>query len=355
MPPNPAPPGLRLSDLAARIGATLHGDGDVRVDRMATLDHAGPGALAFLASARYRGQLATTRATAVIVAPEHASATKLPRLVHANPYAAYAAAATLLHPVLRATAGVHPSAIVAGSAQVDAAATIGPNVVIGSDVRIAARAQVGAGCAIGADVVLEEDAVLHPNVTLYARVVIGARTIIHAGAVIGSDGFGMAEAEGRWLKIPQIGRVVIGADCEIGANTTIDRGAIDDTVIEDDVKLDNQIQIGHNCTIGAHTAIAGCVGIAGSTHIGRNCKIGGAAMISGHLSIADNTVISGCTGVFQSIDKPGVYTGAFPALPHREWQYAMSGTRRLRTFEARLAALERASERDEGDAGKGER
>ena len=352
MPPNPAPSGIRLADLAARIGATLSGDGDVRVHRVATLENAGPGALAFLAGARYRGQLATTRAAAVILAPAQAGATTLPRLVHANPYAAYAAAATALYPAVRAAAGVHPSAIVAPSAQVDPTAAIGPCAVIGDGARIAARVQIGAGCAIGPDVSLSDDVVLHPNVTVYARGVVGSRTIIHAGAVIGSDGFGMAEEAGRWLKIPQVGRVVIGADCEIGANTTIDRGAIDDTVIEDDVKLDNQIQIGHNCVIGAHTAIAGCVGIAGSTRIGRNCKIGGAAMISGHLRIADDVVISGCTGVFHSIEQPGVYTGAFPALPHREWQHAMSGTRRLRSLEARIHVLERSIANARGHDGE---
>ena len=341
MPTNPLPSGFRLADLAERIGAELIGDGDVRVNRIATLENAGPGDLAFLASSRYRGQLATTGATAVILAPDQAAATNLPRLLHANPYVGYASAATLLYPTRRAAAGVHRTASVDPSAVVDASAAVGPNAVIGAGARISARVEIGAGCVVGADVLLSEDVVLHPNVTLYARCVVGARTIIHAGAVIGSDGFGMAEAGGRWLKIPQVGRVVIGADCEIGANTTIDRGAIDDTVIEDDVKLDNQIQIGHNCVIGAHTAIAGCVGIAGSTRIGRNCKIGGAAMISGHLRIADNTIVSGSTGVFHSIEKPGVYTGAFPALPHREWQHAMSGTRRLRALEARIIALER--------------
>jgi UDP-3-O-[3-hydroxymyristoyl] glucosamine N-acyltransferase len=341
MPTNPLPSGIRLADLAERIGAELIGDGDVRVIRVATLENAGPGDLAFLASSRYRGQLATTGATAVILAPEQAAATDLPKLLHANPYVGYASAATLLYPATRAAAGVHPSAIVDASAVVDPTAAVGPHAVIGADARIAARAEIGAGCVVGANVQLAEDVVLHPNVTVYARCVVGSRTIIHAGAVIGSDGFGMAEEAGRWLKIPQVGRVVIGVDCEIGANTTIDRGAIDDTVIEDDVKLDNQIQIGHNCVIGAHTAIAGCVGIAGSTRIGRNCKIGGAAMISGHLRIADNTIVSGSTGVFHSIEKPGVYTGAFPALPHREWQHAMSGTRRLRTLEARINALER--------------
>ena len=185
---------------------------------------------------------------------------------------------------------------------------------------------------------------------------LGARTIVHAGAVIGADGFGNAEDGGRWVKIPQIGRVVIGADCEIGANTTIDRGAIDDTVIEDDVKLDNQIQVGHNCHIGAHTAIAGCVGIAGSCSIGRNVKIGGAAMIAGHLTIADGAIVSAATGVFVSIDSPGVYTGTFPALPHREWQYVASQVRRLRELAQRVRALEREAEarpghpRGEGEA-----
>ncbi len=343
MPSTPAPSGIRLADLATRIGATLDGDGEVRVHRVATLENAGPGTLAFMTGARYRTQLATTGASAVIVAPAHASGTALPKLLHANPYAAYASAATILHPRALVLPGVHPTAVVDGAAQVDPLASIGPHVVVGAGAKIAARVQIGAGCTLGDDVELSEDVVLHANVSLYARVVVGARTIIHAGAVIGADGFGMAEAGGRWLKIPQLGGVRIGADCEIGANTTIDRGAIDDTVIADDVKLDNQIQIGHNCMIGAHTAIAGCVGIAGSTHIGRNCKIGGAAMISGHLNIADDVIISGCTGVFHSIDKPGVYTGAFPALPHREWQHAMSGTRRLRSLEARLHAVERAA------------
>ncbi|MEO8344717.1 MAG: UDP-3-O-(3-hydroxymyristoyl)glucosamine N-acyltransferase [Betaproteobacteria bacterium] len=343
MPSNPAPAGISLADLAARIGATLDGDGDVRVHRVGTLENAGPGSLAFMTSVRYRSQLTATRAAAIILAPANALVTALPKLLHANPYAAYAAAAAILYPPAPLAPGVHATAIVDGSARIDPTAHVGPYAVIGAGADVGARACIGAGCAVGDAVELGADAVLHANVTLYARVVVGPRTIIHAGAVIGSDGFGMAEDRGRWLKIPQVGRVVIGADCEIGANTTIDRGAIDDTVIEDDVKLDNQIQIGHNCLIGAHTAIAGCVGIAGSTRIGRNCKVGGAAMISGHLTIADDVIISGCTGVFHSIDKPGVYTGAFPALPHREWQHAMSGTRRLRQLEARLHALEQAA------------
>jgi UDP-3-O-[3-hydroxymyristoyl] glucosamine N-acyltransferase len=196
---------------------------------------------------------------------------------------------------------------------------------------------------IGAGSTLGDDVLLHANVTLYDRCVIGARTIIHSGAVIGSDGFGMAEEGGRWLKIPQIGRVVIGADCEVGANTTIDRGAMDDTVIEDDVKLDNQIQIGHNCRIGAHTAIAGCVGIAGSAHIGRNCKIGGAAMVSGHLSIADGVTVTGASSVMESITSPGTYTGIFPILPHGDWARLSIELRHLRKLAVQLRAQMRGS------------
>ena len=182
---------------------------------------------------------------------------------------------------------------------------------------------------------------LYPRVVAYPRTRIGARSIVHAGAVLGADGFGMAEQDGRWLKVPQVGGLVIGADVEIGANTTIDRGALGDTVVEDDVKLDNQIQIGHNCHIGAHTAIAGCVGIAGSTRIGRNCKIGGAAMLAGHIDIVDGTMISASTGVFDSIRQAGVYTAAFPALTHLEWRHVAAIVRRLRQWIDRLRALER--------------
>ena len=192
---------------------------------------------------------------------------------------------------------------------------------------------------MGPDASIGDDTLLHANVTIYDRCVVGPRGIVHSGAVIGADGFGMAEEDGRWLKIPQIGRVVIGADVEIGANTTIDRGAIDDTVIDDDVKLDNQIQVGHNCRIGAHTAIAGCVGIAGSARIGRNCMIGGAAMIGGHIDICDGVVVSGATQVYDSITVPGVYTGAYPSLPDRRWRRVQSVLRRLPELESRAAPI----------------
>jgi len=334
--------GISLRQLAERCGAELAGDGDVIIDRVATLDSAGEGPIAFLSNPKYRGRLAGTRASAVIVAPDDAQATALPKLVTANPYAAYARVAAILHPPRAPAPGVHPTAVVAGSARVAASAAIGAHAVIGERTQVGERAAVGAGTVVGEDCTVGDDCLLYPRVVVYPRSAIGPRTIVHSGAVIGADGFGMAEQDGRWLKIPQLGRVVVGADVEIGANTTIDRGAIGDTVIDEDVKLDNQIQVGHNCHIGAHTAIAGCVGIAGSTTIGRNCKIGGAAMISGHLDIADGTVISASTGVFDSIRSPGVYTGSFPALPHREWKHVAAATRRLRSIFERLRALERA-------------
>jgi UDP-3-O-[3-hydroxymyristoyl] glucosamine N-acyltransferase len=334
-------PGLALRDLARRCGAELSGDGGVMIDRVATLDSAGPGAIAFLSNPRYRAQLARTHASAVIVSTRDAAATVLPKLVAENPYATYARVAAIFHPAEAAKAGIHPTAVVAGSARVAPSAMLGAYVVVGEGTTIGERARVHAGSVIGDGCQIAEDVVLHPRVVLYARSSIGARTVLHSGAVIGADGFGMAEDKGRWVKVPQLGRVVIGADVEVGANTTIDRGAIDDTIIEDDVKLDNQIQIGHNCRIGAHTAIAGCVGIAGSARIGRNCQIGGAAMIAGHVQIAEGTIISAATGVFDSIETPGVYTSAFPALPHREWRHVASVMRRLRTFAERIRALER--------------
>ncbi len=332
---------MLLSEIASRVGATLEGDGAVRITRVATLEAAGPETIAFLANPKYRGKLAATAATAVIVAPEIAGDTPLPKLVSANPYATYAKVATLLHPPVPALPGIHATAIAGEGARIAGSATIGPYAVIGAGATVGERVRIGAGCVIGAETTIGDDALLHPRVAIYDRCAIGPRTIIHSGVVIGADGFGMAEEAGRWLKIPQIGRVVIGADVEIGANTTIDRGAIDDTVIEDDVKLDNQIQIGHNCRIGAHTVIAGCVGISGSVRIGRNCKIGGASMIAGHLSIVDGTVLYGGTAVGSSIDTPGAYGSGMLPLPAAEWRRVALQLRKLRELAERVRALER--------------
>jgi len=341
MGPRHAGPGVPLQMLAQRCGGQLVGDGSIVISAMAALNDAAPGDIAFLANRRYRGQLATTRASAVIVAPDDAGLTALPKLVTENPYATYAKAAALLYPPVLAVPGINASASVSATAQVAASATIGAYVVVGERTRIGERAWIHAGCVIGDDCELGDDVVLYPRVVVYADTRIGTRSIVHAGVVLGADGFGMAEEHGRWLKVPQVGGVVIGTDVEIGANTTIDRGALGNTVLEDNVKLDNQIQIGHNCHIGAHTAIAGQAGVAGSTRIGRNCKIGGAAMIIGHIEIADGTVISGGTAVFDTIREPGVYTSVFPALPHREWKHVASVVRRLRRLAERVLTLER--------------
>ena len=340
--------GATLAELAELSGATVVGDASLRVHRVATLAAAGEGDIAFLANPRYQDQLAASRATAVIVAPGAAGGSALPKLVSANPYATYARVAARLHPAPLPTPGIDPTAVVAPDARIAPSASIGPRAVIGAAAIVGPDAVVGAGSVIGAQVSIGAGALLHANVTVYDRCVIGPRTLVHSGAVIGADGFGMAEENGRWLRIPQIGRVVIGADCEVGANTTIDRGALDDTVIEDDVKLDNQIQIAHNCRIGRHTAIAGCVGIAGSTTIGRNCKLGGAAMVVGHIDIADGAVVSAGTLVFASITAPGVYTGVFPALPHAEWRRVAAQLRGLERLGRRVRALERAGGGDDG-------
>jgi UDP-3-O-[3-hydroxymyristoyl] glucosamine N-acyltransferase len=320
---------IPLADIAARVGATLDGDGALPIARVATLHSATSDAIAFLANPRYRKDLETSAAGAVIVSPAMARHSRAAKLISSNPYATYAKVAQLLHPRAPVVPGIHATAVVAQGARIAASASIGPRVCIGENAVIGERVSIGAGCVIGDQCEIAEDALLHANVTLYAGCRIGARTIVHSGAVIGADGFGMANEGGRWIKIPQVGRVLVGSDVEIGANTTIDRGAIEDTVIGDDVKLDNQIQIGHNCTIGEHTAIAGCVGIAGSAHIGRNCLVGGAAMIGGHLHIADGSTVSGGTPVFNDIRTPGVYTAVLPTLPHREWRRMASALRKL--------------------------
>ena len=332
-----------LADLARHAQARVEGDGTTLIRRVGTLSGAGPDAIGFLANPRYRDQLASTRAAAVILSPDAAGLTALPRLICDDPYVAYAKVAQLLHPPPQRVAGVHPGAHVDPSAVLDDDVSIGPGAVVGPNCRIGRGASIGALAVIGEEVTLAEQVIVDARVVIYERCVIGARTRIYAGAVIGADGFGMAEEAGRWVRIPQVGRVVVGADCEIGANTTIDRGAIDDTVLEDDVRLDNQIQIGHNCSIGAHTAIAGCVGIAGSTRIGRNCRIAGAAKIGGHLVVPDGTTISAATIVVEQLPAPGVYTSLFPVLPHRKWQRVAVALRHLDELARRLRELERAS------------
>ena len=310
---------FKLGDIVGRFGGELIGDPDVRIHQVATLESARSTDIAFLAQSRYLPQLSETRAAAVIVGPGDRDATSLPRIISANPYAYFAKVSALLNPPAAVEPGRHKSAVVDRSARVAKSASIGACAVIGKEARIAGSASIGPGCFIGDGASIGAGSRLHANVTVYHDCRIGARCIVHAGAVIGSDGFGIAKEEGVWKKIPQIGRVLIGDDVEIGANTTIDRGALDDTVIADGVKLDNQIQIAHNVWIGAHTAIAACVGIAGSAKIGRNCALGGASMIYGHITLADNVNVSAGTLIMKSLDQPGTYTGVYPFSSHQRW------------------------------------
>ncbi len=329
-----------LAELTERFGGTVIGDAGTRIRQVAPLETAGPEELSFLANRKYQKLLASTRARAVILGEDAREATALPRIVCKNPYAYYARVAALVNPEAVRQPGTHPQAVVHAGARVAASASVGACAVIEEGVEIGDDVVIGANCFIGRGVRIGRRTRLHANASVYHDCVIGERVIIHSGAVIGADGFGMAMDEGRWLKIPQIGRVVIGDDVEVGANTAIDRGAMDDTVIEEGVKLDNQIQIGHNCRIGAHTAIAGCVGIAGSTQIGSHCQLGGSAMISGHLTIADHVIVSGGTLVAKSIAKPGTYTAVFPMSPHDEWLQNASLIRHLREMMDRIRKLE---------------
>ena len=330
-----------LREIAERFGGEVVGDSSVKVDQVATLEAAAPGTIAFLSSDRYLSQLKATRAEAVIVGESARAATRIPRIVCANPYAYFARVSGLFNPGRAPRPGVHPTAVIDPDAVVAGGVEIGPHVVVGPGVRIDADCIIGAGCCIQESVSIGEASRLHPNVTLYQDCAVGKRVILHSGVVIGADGFGIAREEEGWIKIPQVGRVIIGDDVEIGANTTVDRGALDDTVIEEGVKLDNQIQVGHNVRIGARTAIAACVGIAGSARIGCDCRIGGGSGIAGHLSIADGVTISAYTLITKSIDKAGTYTGAYPFEPHGEWRRNAVHLRRLDELADRVRALEK--------------
>ena len=333
---------LRLGDIVARLGGELIGDASVRLRQVATLDGAEPDTITFLANERYLGKLKETRAGAVIVGEGLRGSLRIPHIVAANPYAYFARVSALFNPGAAPGAGRHSSAIVHPGARIGDRVHVGALAVIEDGAVIGAGASIGAGCYIGAGSAVGEDSLLYPNVTIYRECTLGKRAIVHAGAVIGADGFGIAMDEGQWVKVPQIGRVRIGDDVEIGANTTIDRGAIDDTIIEDGVKIDNLVQVAHNVRIGSGTAIAACVGIAGSSRIGRYCRLGGAARIAGHLNIADNVEISTHTLVMKSITEPGTYTGAYPMEPNREWRRNAASLRNLADLAIRVRHLEQA-------------
>lgn len=332
---------LSLREIVQHLGGEVLGDERVVVSRMASLASAGPGDLSFLASGKYRSQLDATRASAVVIGQEESGLTSLPRIVTDNPYAYFARVSALLNPVEPVVPGVHPSAVVHPTARVPASASIAAHCHIGRNVELGEQVVIGPGCVIGDHVSIGEGSCLHGNVTVYAGCVLGRQCILSSGVVIGADGFGYAEQDGRWVKIPQVGRVVLEDEVEIGANTTIDRGALDDTVIGTGCKLDNLVQVGHNCRIGAHTVIAGCVGIAGSARIGSHCRIGGAAMILGHLEIADGVTVSPGSMITRSLPKADTYTALMPFQTHGDWLRTAAQLRHLGDMARRIAHLEK--------------
>jgi UDP-3-O-[3-hydroxymyristoyl] glucosamine N-acyltransferase len=331
---------ITLGALAADLGAELHGDGAVVVTRVADLTRAEPDSLSFLGDRRYRSTLERTRAGGVILAAGDAEHCPVPALVTDNPYLAFARAARRLHPYPPVVGGVHPSAVVADSAHIDASASIGPLTVVEAEAEIGPGVFVGPGCIVGAGCVIGAESRLVARVTLCEGVQVGRRVLLHPGCVIGREGFGFARDGERWVRIPQIGRVRLGDDVEIGANTTVDRGAIGDTVIAAGAKIDNLIQIGHNCEIGENTAMAACSGISGSTRIGRNCTVAGAVGMAGHLEIGDDVHFTGMAMVTRSFPEPGVYSSGIPAMPNAEWRRAVARLRQLDALARRLRHVE---------------
>ncbi len=344
---------ITLGELAQRFGGEVRGDPACLIRRVASLENAGPGDIAFLSNAQYRRRLSATRASAVIL--QHAMLAECPvhALITEQPYLIYARVAALLHPPASPAPGIDPAAHIGADCVFGADVSIAAYAVLGAGVRLGARVSIAAGCVIGDGVEIGDDSRIAANATLHHGTRMGRRVLVHSGAVIGGDGFGFANDRGVWVKIPQLGGVRIGDDVEIGSNTTVDRGALDDTVIDDGVKLDNQVQIAHNVRVGAHTAIAGCAGIAGSTTIGRHCAIGGGAGISGHLEIADGVQLTGTTFVTQSIHEKGVYSSGTPFEPVSAWRRNYVRMRQLDDMARRLHELEQTvrrmrAEREQG-------
>ncbi|MDD1967014.1 UDP-3-O-(3-hydroxymyristoyl)glucosamine N-acyltransferase [Pseudomonas sp. NPDC090203] len=335
---------ITLGQLAEFLGATLRGPADKQITGLATLQEAGPGQVSFLANPQYRKFLATSHAAAVLLKPADAEGYAGDALLIADPYLAYARISHLFDPKPKAAAGIHPTAVVADDAVVDPAASVGPYVVIESGARIAAGVTLGAHCFIGARSVIGEGGWLAPRVTLYHDVRIGQRVVIQSGAVLGGEGFGFANEKGVWQKIAQIGGVTIGDDVEIGVNTAIDRGAMDDTRIGNGVKLDNQIQIAHNVQVGDHTAMAACVGISGSAKIGKHCMLAGGVGLVGHIEICDGVFITGMTMVTRSITEPGSYSSGTAMQPAAEWRKSAARIRQLDDMSRRLQQLEKLVE-----------
>lgn len=333
--------GLTLAELASRCGGEVRGDATTRVQRVATIQNAASGSIAFLANPKYRRYLAETGASAVILSPEDAAEWQGPALVTKNPYVLYARVAAALSPPPPFQGGVHPRAWVDPAAKVSPDAWIGPGSVVEAGAEVGPRCFIGPNCVIGRDARLGEDCRLTASVTLCHEVVLGRRVLLNPGVVIGGDGFGIAPEGGRWVKVPQLGSVRIGDDVEVGANTTVDRGALEDTLIEEGVKLDNLVQIGHGARIGAHSAIAGCVAVAGSANIGKHVMIAGMAGVNGHIEVVDNVVITAMGMVINSITEPGVYSSGIPIDTQRNWRKNSVRFRHLDEMARRISELEK--------------
>jgi UDP-3-O-[3-hydroxymyristoyl] glucosamine N-acyltransferase len=332
---------LTLGELAIRFGCELRGDPSTTVDAVGSLSQAGPHAVSFLANPKLVAQLKDTRAGAVILDIKSAAASPVAALIAANPHATYARVATLLYPEPPLKPGIHPLASVSAGARIDASAEIAPGAFIDGDATVGARAFVGPGCVVQRGATIGDDTRLVANVFIGPGVVFGARCVVQPGAVIGADGFGFAPERGTWVKVPQVGSVLVGDDVEIGANTTIDRGALGDTVIEEGVKLDNLIMIAHNCRIGAHSALAGQSAIAGSSVLGKRCMLGGRAGVTGHVTLCDDVVVMGTSFISHSINKPGVYSSALPSEEAGVWRRLVARFKRLDSMAKRLRAVEK--------------
>jgi UDP-3-O-[3-hydroxymyristoyl] glucosamine N-acyltransferase len=333
---------LALSDIAVRYGCEVLGDPDATVNCVATLSGAAEGSISFLANPAYRAQLADTRATAVILTPDDAEQCATNCLTTANPYAVYALVAQELYPEPPGQAGVHPAAVIGEACELGDGCRIAAGAVLGNRVKVGANTTIGPNCAIEDDVSIGRDCRLMGNASLYREVVLGDRCRLHSGVVIGADGFGMAPGDSGWIKVPQVGTVVIGNDVEIGANSCVDRGAIDDTRIGNDVKIDNLVQIGHNVVIGDHTAMAGMSGVAGSTTIGQRCLIGGAATIGGHIEVANDVSVMGRGNVSRSITQKGVYSSVIPVEEAGKWRKIVARLKRIDSMASKLHDLEKA-------------
>ncbi|MBT73119.1 MAG: UDP-3-O-(3-hydroxymyristoyl)glucosamine N-acyltransferase [Gammaproteobacteria bacterium] len=335
-----------LGEIAELLNLKLVGDDQCEIQGLGTLLHASPGQLSFLSNPTYINQLSSTRASAVIVEDRFADACPQSALVSANPYVSFAQASALFADTPEPVTGIHASACVHASARLDDSVSVGPHAVIEADVLVGANSVIGANSYLGRGATLGANCQLYNNVTLYHGVIVGNDAIIHTAAVIGADGFGFAFDGKKSVKIHQLGTVIVGDDVEIGAGTTIDRGAIDDTIIEQGVKIDNQVQIGHNCHIGEHSVICGCTAIAGSVKLGKYCVMGGASGAVGHITIADKVQVSAMSLVSQSIKEAGIYSSGTGHMKTKDWKRNIVRFAQLDSIAKRLKELEKTSDKN---------